>query len=197
MKGSLVLASASPRRRELLDQIGVRYRVHAVDIDEMPMAMELAQDYVHRVAAEKSAQCLLELKDGGHILAADTSVVIDGQILGKPADREQGEAMLNLLSGKTHQVMTALSLRCIGNDNDVKHFQALSITQVGFRKIKAEEIRAYWHTGEPLGKAGAYAIQGLASVFIKSIKGSYSGVMGLPLFETAQLLSKHGIKIIT
>ncbi|KAF3978526.1 MAG: septum formation inhibitor Maf [Methylococcales symbiont of Iophon sp. n. MRB-2018] len=196
MKEQLVLASASPRRKELLDQIGVSYRIHAVTIDETPIPSELPQDYVQRVAAEKSAQCLVELKPLSFILAADTSVVIDGQILGKPIDREQAELMLTLLSGKTHQVMTAVSLRTAGIDGSHKHFQILSVTNVCFRKINRNEIAAYWRTGEPLGKAGAYAIQGVASIFVQSIEGSYSGVMGLPLFETAELLSKQGIKII-
>jgi|AJXC01.1.fsa_nt_gi septum formation protein len=196
MKEQLILASASPRRRELLDQIGVSYRVHVLEVDETPRSLELPQDYVYRVAAAKSAACLAALKCECPVLSADTSVVIEGQILGKPNDREQAESMLTQLAGKTHQVMTAVSLRCAVNGEEKTHFQALSITEVCFRPIGRKEIQSYWETAEPQGKAGAYAIQGLASIFVESINGSYSGVMGLPLFETAALLSKQGIKII-
>ncbi len=193
MSEQLILASASPRRRELLDQIGVTYIVHPVDIDETPKDREAAKDYVSRVAAEKSAACVSEVTHFLPVLAADTSVVIDGQILGKPKNREHGMTMLNQLSGKTHSVYSAISFRSHCKN---KHFQALSKTEVRFRNISPEEIQSYWDTGEPEGKAGAYAIQGLASVFVESIKGSFSGVVGLPLFETAELLSKQGIKII-
>ena len=189
----LILASASPRRKELLDQIGVSYIVYPVDIDETPKDREEPLDYVSRVAAEKSAVCINEVTHFLPVLAADTSVVIDGQILGKPKNREHAMTMLNQLSGNTHSVYSAISLR---SEYENKHFQALSKTEVRFRKISSEEIQSYWETGEPEGKAGAYAIQGLASVFVESIKGSFSGVVGLPLFETAELLSKQGIKII-
>jgi len=197
MTEQIILASASPRRQELLQQIGVSYQVQAIDIDESPNYLENPQDYVHRMAAEKSLACAAKLPKENFILAGDTSVVIENQILGKPLDLQDAEAMLSQLSGKTHQVMTAISLRHSGKNEEHKHSQILSITEVCFRKITIEEIRAYWQTGEPQGKAGAYAIQGLASIFVASIKGSYSGVMGLPLFETAKLLSKQGIKIIT
>ena len=193
MNEQLILASASPRRKELLDQIGVSYIVHPVDIDETPKDREVAMDYVVRVAAEKSAACVSELTHFLPVLAADTSVVLDGQIMGKPKNREHAMTMLNQLSGKTHRVYSAISLR---SQCENKHFQVLSMTEVRFRKISTEEIQSYWDTGEPEGKAGAYAIQGLASVFVESIKGSFSGVVGLPLFETAELLSKQGIKII-
>ena len=193
MNEQLILASASPRRKELLDQIGVRYIVNPVDIDETPKDREMALDYVGRVAAEKSAACVSELIDFLPVLAADTSVVLDGQIMGKPKNREHAMTMLSQLSGKTHNVYSAISLR---SQCENKHFQALSKTEVRFRNISPEEIQSYWDTGEPKGKAGAYAIQGLASVFVESIKGSFSGVVGLPLFETAELLSKQGIKII-
>jgi len=193
MKEQLILASASPRRKELLDQIGVSYIVHPVDIDETPKDKEVALDYVCRVAAEKSAVCMSEARHLLPVLAADTSVVIDGQIMGKPENRVHAMAMLSQLSGKTHSVYSAVSLRVQGEN---KHFQALSKTEVTFRKISSGEIQSYWNTGEPEGKAGAYAIQGLASVFVESIKGSFSGVVGLPLFETAALLSKQGIRII-
>ena len=193
MNEQLILASASPRRMELLDQIGVRYIVHPVDIDETPKDKEVALDYVCRVAAEKSAACVSELIDSLPVLAADTSVVLNGQIMGKPKNREHAMTMLNQLSGQTHSVYSAISLRSQCKN---KHYQALSKTEVRFRIISPEEIQSYWDTGEPKGKAGAYAIQGLASIFVDSIKGSFSGVVGLPLFETAELLSKQGIKII-
>ncbi len=196
MKEQLVLASASPRRKELLDQIGVNYRVYSVNIDETPKPSELPVDYVDRVAADKSAACLRELQCQLPVLAADTSVVVDGQILGKPENKAHAEIMLNQLSGNIHSVFSAVSLRCQGNGYEDQHFCALSVTEVRFRKIDRGEIKAYWETGEPQGKAGGYAIQGLASVFVESIKGSYSGVVGLPLFETAELLSKQGILIL-
>lgn len=194
MTVQLILASASPRRQELLAQIGVRYNVDAVDIDETPKPNELPVAYVVRIAAEKSARCV---HNDRHrtlpVLAADTSVVIDGDILGKPENEAHAERMLRQLSANIHKVYTAVSLRSI----DGQHYQILSETEVKFRPISNKEIQAYWQTGEPQGKAGGYAIQGLASVFVESINGSFSGVVGLPLFETAQLLSKQGINIIT
>ncbi len=194
MNNKIILASASPRRKELLDQIGVSYIVHPVDIDETPKVAEPARQYVKRVAEEKSAACLGLLDSALPILAADTSVVVDGQILGKPENEVHGIAMLRQLSGTTHTVYSAVSFR--GADQAFHH-QALSVTEVTFRHVETREFEAYWETGEPQGKAGAYAIQGLASIFVESIKGSFSGVMGLPLFETAALLSKQGIKVIT
>lgn len=196
MTEQLILASASPRRKELLDQIGISYRVHPVDIDETPKQNEVAQDYVVRIAAEKS-EAAIKIAKGLPVLAADTSVVIDGYILGKPENEEHARQMLTQLSGTIHAVYTAVSLRRRGQQSDDYHyFQALSKTEVKFRPISSQEIKAYWQTGEPQGKAGSYAIQGLASIFVESITGSFSGVVGLPLFETAKLLSKQGIKVI-
>jgi septum formation protein len=195
MNAQLILASASPRRKELLDQIGVRYIVHSVDIDETPNQAEVAKDYVIRVAAEKSKACFDAVDSLLPILAADTSVVIDGQILGKPENEAHAKEMMKQLSGRTHIVYSAVSLRISDYEIKTKHFQALSLTEVSFRKINSAEIKAYWQTGEPQGKAGGYAIQGLASIFVQSINGSFSGVVGLPLFETAELLSKQGIII--
>ena len=194
MNKQLVLASSSPRRKELLDQIGVRYVVHPVDIDERPKQGEEPLIYVVRMAAEKSAACITELNPALPVLAADTSVVVEEQILGKPENKEEAVDMLNLLSGNTHRVYSAVSLRAVGKDK--RHLQAVSMTEVTFRKINENEIQSYWQTGEPEGKAGAYAIQGLARACVASIRGSYSGVVGLPLFETAELLSKQGIKVI-
>ena len=189
MTKHIILASASPRRKELLDQIKVIYEVYPVDIDETPKPNETPLDYVQRVAAEKSATCVAQLNPSVPVLAADTSVILNGVIMGKPKDQRDALAMLMQLSGKTHQVYTALSLR--GRE----HSQVVSKTDVTFRTLTEQEILTYWQTGEPLDKAGSYAIQGLGGVFVESIKGSFSGVVGLPLFETAQLLSKQGIEL--
>lgn len=191
MTPQLVLASASPRRSELLNQIGIRHQINAVDIDESPWPHESPLAYVERVASEKSAACRALLQVDLPVLAADTSVVCDGVIMGKPEHKQHAIEMLSRLSGRSHQVYSAVSLR------GVHHWQAVSVSEVRFRHVSHEEIEAYWQTGEPCDKAGAYAIQGLASVFIESITGSFSGVMGLPLFETAQLLAKQGISVIT
>lgn len=190
MSASIILASASPRRRELLDQIGVSYLVKPVDLDETPSANESPLAYVQRIAAEKSALCLAQSTDNLPVLAADTAVICKGLILGKPKDQADGLAMLSLLSGATHQVYSAVSLR--GRE----HWQAVSVTEVTFRSLSEREMLAYWQTGEPADKAGGYAIQGLGGIFVAAIKGSFSGVVGLPIFETAELLSKHGIKIL-
>lgn len=196
MNEQLILASASPRRKELLEQLNLNYIVYPVDIDETPRQSETAVDYVTRVAAEKSKVCIERGQNSHPVLAADTSVVISENILGKPKDETHAANMLAQLSGNTHYVYSAISLRLNGEISESSHFQSLSITEVTFRKISAKEIKAYWQTGEPQGKAGGYAIQGLASIFVESIKGSFSGVVGLPLFETAELLSKSGIRII-
>jgi septum formation protein len=196
MNEQLILASASPRRKELLDQINLRYFVYPVDIDETPHECEAAVDYVTRVAAEKSKACIEQGHNSLPVLAADTSVVIGEHILGKPIDEAHAAIMLNKLSGKVHSVYSAISLRLNGDISEKSHFQTLSITEVKFRQITREEIKAYWKTGEPEGKAGGYAIQGVGSIFVESMKGSFSGVVGLPLFETAELLSQHGIRII-
>jgi septum formation protein len=185
----IILASASPRRKELLDQIRVRYKVYPVDIDETPLPDELPLDYVQRLAAEKSAACKVQLNTELPVLAADTAVILGRVILGKPKDQADAEAMLTQLSGKTHQVYSAVSLR------GRVHSQAVSMTEVTFRCLTEREILDYWHSGEPVDKAGGYAIQGMGGVFVESIKGSFSGVVGLPLFETAELFSKQGIEL--
>lgn len=190
MTAQIILASASPRRRELLDQINISYRVNPVDLDETQLPDEAPLDYVRRLAAEKSAACVAQLGDNLPVLAADTAVVLDDLVLGKPKDRDDALAMLRLLSGKMHRVYSAISLR------GLEHGQAMSITEVTFRTLTECEIAAYWQSGEPADKAGSYAIQGLGCVFVESIRGSFSGVVGLPLFETAELLSRQGIGII-
>ena len=190
MTAQIILASNSPRRTELLTQLGVNHQVYAVDIDETPFKNESPLDYVQRVAAEKSAACLRLNQTQYPILAADTAVVMNNQIMGKPRDQQHAAQMLRCLSGQTHQVYSAISFR------GKKHWQRVNITEVTFRSIQTFEMVAYWNTGEPKDKAGGYAIQGQGSIFIEFIKGSFSGVMGLPLFETAEILTKQGIKII-
>ena len=189
MPVQIILASASPRRKELLDQIKVSYRIYPVNLDETPFPNETPLDYVQRVAAEKSAACMAQLKTETPVLAADTAVILGNVIMGKPKDQADALAMLTKLSGKTHQVYSAISLR--GRE----HSQAVSITEVTFRRLTEREMLDYWHSGEPFDKAGSYAIQGMGCAFVESIKGSFSGVVGLPLFETAELLSKQGIKL--
>lgn len=189
MTAQIILASASPRRMELLDQIKVTYRVNPVDVDETPLSNEAPLDYVRRLAAEKSAVCAAQLGDSLPVLAADTTVVLGGLIMGKPKDRDDAFAMLRQLSGKMHRVYSAISLR--GRE----HGQAVSVTEVTFRPLTESEIAAYWQSGEPADKAGSYAIQGMGGVFVESINGSFSGVVGLPLFETAELLSRQGIEL--
>ena len=190
MAAQIILASASPRRLKLLKQIGIEAVVYPVTINESPHPEEQPDAYVQRIAAEKSRQCLLSMHSPLPKLAADTAVVIDGRILGKPKNKDDALKMLAALSGRTHQVYSAVSLR------GRRHGQALNVTEVTFREINEPERLLYWHTGEPSDKAGGYAIQGMASGFIESIKGSYSGVMGLPLFETAELLKKEGIDFL-
>jgi septum formation protein len=190
----LYLASGSPRRRELLQQIGVSFRVLGTGVDETTLPDEAPAAYVARLAAAKAeagwravAGAAVLAADTA-VLAADTAVVIDGGILGKPADRADGQRMLLRLSGRTHEVLTAVALRSAHGLNS-----RLSRSEVTFRRIGEREARAYWETGEPADKAGGYAIQGRAAVFVAHLRGSYSGVMGLPLFETAELLEQAGV----
>ena len=181
------LASVSPRRHELLAQIGVPHTVVAADIDESVRTGEAPRDYVLRMARQKA----LTVRERGAtlpVLAADTTVVLDNTIFGKPRDRDEGLAMLGRLSGRTHEVLTAVVL---ANSRDVT--LRLSVSTVRLRGLTSEECAAYWETGEPRDKAGGYAIQGAAAVFIESLSGSYSGVMGLPLFETGELLRAAGV----
>jgi septum formation protein len=189
MSVQIILASASPRRQELLDQIKVAYNVYPVDLDETPLPDEAPLAYVRRLAAEKSAACKAQLNTDIPVLAADTAVILGRVIMGKPKNQADALAMLAQLSGKTHQVYSAISLR--GRE----HGQAVSITEVTFRRLSEREMQDYWHSGEPLDKAGSYAIQGRGGVFVESIKGSFSGVVGLPLFETAELLANQGIEL--
>jgi septum formation protein len=181
------LASASPRRRELLAQIGVPHAVTGAHIDESVLPGEVPRDYVQRMARSK-ALVVWEQDRSLAVLAADTTVVLDNAIFGKPQDRADCIRMLATLSGRTHQVLTAVAL---ASEKGIA--LRLSVSDVRFRTLTGEECAAYWDTGEPRDKAGAYAIQGRAAVFVESLIGSYSGVMGLPLFETAELLRAASI----
>jgi septum formation protein len=188
---SILLASASERRRALLAQIGVRHEVLATDLDESQRDGEAAHDYVARLAREKAAAAVRRLgaRAGLPVLAADTAVVLDGRVYGKAADEDECVAILSALAGRTHEVLTAIALLHAGGLS-----VASSASRVSFRAIGEAECRRYWATGEPAGKAGAYAIQGLGAVFVSRIEGSHSGVMGLPLYETAALLDAAGVR---
>jgi septum formation protein len=183
------LASASPRRHALLAQIGVPHVVRAADIDETTRPGERPADYVRRLAHSKSL-AVRALGVALPVLAADTVVVIDAQLLGKPADEAEGVAMLERLSGRTHRVLTAVAIALAHGAPGVR----LSESTVRLRALTRAECVAYWRTGEGRDKAGGYAIQGRGAVFIEHLSGSYSGVMGLPLFETAELLREAGVR---
>jgi septum formation protein len=182
----ILLASASPRRSELLSQIGVAHLIRPVDVDESVRPGEAPSAYVMRLAETKAAALWDRLP--GHerapVLAADTTVAMEGEIFGKPADAGEARAMLTRLSGRTHEVHTAVAIR-----HALGAAARLSSSSVSLRELTDEEIEAYWATGEPADKAGGYAVQGRAAVFIRHIAGSYSGIMGLPLFETWELLA--------
>jgi septum formation protein len=180
---ALVLASQSPRRRQLLALLGVPFRVQPAAVDETPRAGEAPAAYVARTAADKARAV-----NAPAVLAADTAVVLDDSILGKPLDRDDAEAMLRRLSGREHSVFTAVVLRCGGEDH------AVTVrTAVTFDRLDAARIDAYLATDEPWDKAGAYGIQGLAGAFVRSLSGSYSNVVGLPLVETRELLLAAGL----
>ena len=183
----LQLASKSPRRRELLDQLGIKYSIVDVNVDEGVLDGEVALDYVKRVATRKS-QVGLEAFPGKVTLGADTAVVLSGDIMGKPRDERHAREMLRQLSGKVHQVMTAVCF-----SDTTRSECRVSVVDVWFRHLSDEDIDRYISMGESWDKAGAYAIQGLASAFIERIDGSYSAVVGLPLFETAELCSVFSI----
>ncbi len=183
----LLLASQSPRRRELLNQIGVPHEVIGVDVDEQRLPGEVPDAYVHRLALAK-AQSGQANRPHHSVLGADTAVVVDDRILGKPRDQEDALHMLVSLSGREHQVLTGVVLL------NVDHaYYRLSSSTVRMRTLSRAEALSYWRSGEPADKAGAYAIQGKGAVFISHLSGSYSGVMGLPLFETAELLALAGL----
>jgi septum formation protein len=191
----IYLASSSPRRRELLEQIGVSYAVLPADVHEHSLDGEAPEVYVLRLALEKARAVRARLPTGDThpVLGADTAVVFHGEILGKPRDAEDAVSTLIQLAGERHQVMTAVAM--VGPDGE-EHTR-LSVSSVQFRPITLDEARAYWDSGEPADKAGGYAIQGKGAVFVERLEGSYSGVMGLPLFETAELLGCFGIPMLT
>ena len=186
----LYLASQSPRRRELLEQVGVRFGTVSIDVPEMRAPGEPPEDYVSRVAREKAGAGLLQLSGVREavVLGADTEVVLDDDVFGKPDDRAHAVAMLRRLSGRTHRAISAVW--CM---NGGREEHALSITEVTFAALTDADIAAYVDTGESTGRAGAYAVQGRAAAFVSRLSGSYSGVMGLPLFETVALLRRFGI----
>lgn len=184
----LILASASPRRRELLGQCACAFAVVPSATDETWLAAEAASDYVLRVAADKARAVWAEHPDAC-VLGSDTAVVLDGRVLGKPADAEEARAMLTDLSGRTHEVLSAVAL--IGPDGRCR--TRLSVTRVEFAPLPVAWIDAYAASGDGLDKAGAYGIQNSAGLWIRRIEGSYTGVVGLPLFETAALLREAGL----
>lgn len=186
------LASHSPRRRQLLEQLGLTFDVLAVDVDETPLEDEAPADYVQRLALAKASQAEqgLAMACRRPVLAADTAVVVDRQILGKPHNRDDGLAMMALLSGRKHEVYTGMAL--VAEQSQL----CVNRSTVCFRETTGVEREAYWATGEPHDKAGAYAIQGKGAMFVESLVGSYSGVMGLPLYEAAGLLALAGIRVL-
>ncbi|UXD86395.1 Maf family protein [Thalassolituus hydrocarboniclasticus] len=185
----LILASASPRRRELLQQIGVKFRIEVADIDETPLSAEHPAAYVARLALGKAQKIAAE-NPGCVVLGSDTTVVLDDEILGKPENADDAARMLAALAGRRHQVMTAVALV----KDDQQRVQTV-ITNVHFAPLSAAQISAYVATGEPADKAGAYGIQGLGAVLVDAIEGSYSNVVGLPLTETAAMLQQFDIPI--
>lgn len=197
----IYLASKSPRRRELLKQIGIQFELlmmreqsPRVDVDEAPLRDESAHVYVQRIVLLKSAMAAKAMQERRLpprlIVTADTTVTIDGEVLGKPVDRDDAVRMLKRLAGQSHQVLTAIA---VATGNEVKH--ALSTSFVAFAPLSGDEIKRYVDSGEPMDKAGGYAVQGLAARFIVKLSGSYSGVMGLPLYETTTLLRQCGMPI--
>ncbi len=187
MNPLLYLASTSPRRRELLATLGVEFDVIPVDTDERALDGEAPGDMVLRLAMAKAEATTL----GDFVLGADTVVVLGERVLGKPRDADDAVDMLLALSGRTHAVMTGVALKSPSGTR-----VALSITDVRFREIDRDEAHRYWQSGEPGDKAGAYGIQGLGGMFVSSIEGSYSGVMGLPVFETVELLKSAGFDLL-
>ncbi|PXF31709.1 septum formation protein Maf [Pokkaliibacter plantistimulans] len=184
----LILASQSPRRRELLTQIGAEFTVQVADIDETPLVDEDPAAYVERLAIEK-AQAVARLQgDDVAVLGSDTSVVLDGEILGKPLDQADAVRTLVKLGGREHQVLTAIAIVTAG-----QVFSRVITTDVSMMPVSAAQAEAYWMTGEPADKAGSYGIQGKGGVLVAGVRGSYSAVVGLPLHETALLLAEAGV----
>jgi septum formation protein len=187
---TLHLASTSPRRREILASLGLKFEVVPVDVDETPLVGESPGEMVLRLSVAKAQAA--EIGAGGVALGSDTAVVIENEVLGKPHDRDNCLDMLGQLSGRAHRVLTGVAL-----NHRMGTATALSQTEVYFREISRDEALAYWQSGEPRDKAGAYAIQGLGGAFVERIEGSYTGVVGLPVFETIELLRAAGIDVLT
>jgi septum formation protein len=188
--GFIYLASASPRRAELLTQLGLEFEVVPADLDESLLEGEACAEYVQRLSLEKARTVWANLaSDRATVLAADTVVVLDDRAMGKPINQEDGLRMLSELSGRSHEVFTAVSV-----SNEAREATVLSRSIIRFRAISRAESVAYWQGGEPVDKAGGYAIQGKGAIFVEELHGSYSGVMGLPLFETARLLNNFGYR---
>lgn len=188
---TLYLASQSPRRRQLLEQIGVAFRVIDLDIPESRAAGESAEAYVSRVARDKAAAGLARVAEDAAavVLGADTEVLLDDEVFGKPGDGDAAVSMLTRLSGRTHRVVSVVW--CM---NACEQAHAVSVSEVTFAALSRASIEAYVATGESFGRAGAYAIQGRAAAFVSHLSGSYSGVMGLPVFETSGLLRRFGVQ---
>lgn len=192
----LLLASRSPRRAELLRQLGLRFEVLPADIEEIPDAGQAPGEYALATALAKARAVAAVARRPLPVLGADTDVALDQDILGKPADRAAALDMLARLSGRSHQVYSAVAvIHDCGTDGGARFDTALSVTEVSFGTITPDEARAYWDSGEPADKAGAYAIQGLAARWVREIRGSYTGVVGLPLYETVQLLSRFDVSL--
>lgn len=189
MTAKLILASTSARRRELLQALGLQFTVHGTDIDETPYPGEAVNDLVLRLAMSKARAVMAGTAN--LVIGADTEVVLGGRAFGKPQNKDDALTMLSALSGRSHEVMTGVAVACHDRVET-----ALSVTRVRFRDIDPDEACHYWHTGEPRGKAGAYAIQGRGGLFVEAIAGSYSGVVGLPVFETAGLLRRFGYDVL-
>jgi septum formation protein len=187
---TLLLASSSPRRREILSALGLRFEVQETAVDESVLPGETPEQMVLRLAATKANAAAAG--SGDFVIGADTAVVLDGSMLGKPVDRADAVEMLLRLSGRRHCVLTGVALR---GPQGVR--SALSRTEVSFREISRDEALAYWQSGEPGDKAGAYGIQGLGGMFVENVAGSYSGVVGLPVFETTELLRHAGFDLLT
>lgn len=186
----LILASASPRRLELLQQIGVRAQALPVDLDERVLPGESACDFVRRLACEKAEAGFARTEGELPALGSDTAVVLGERIMGKPVDEADAVAMLQALSGQSHQVMTAVAVT-----NGQRTAVDVVVTEVHFNAISPAQAHAYWESGEPCDKAGGYGIQGLGAIFVRHISGSYSAVVGLPLSETATLLSDFNVPV--
>ena len=185
------LASSSPRRHEILAALGVKFAAAGVDVNETRYAGEPVAHMVVRLAVAKATAARANVDQSLPVIGADTAVAIDDQVLGKPGSQDEALTMLATLSGRTHKVLTGVALDYAGEVRT-----ATSVTEVRFREIGPDEAKCYWQSGEPLGKAGAYAVQGIGGIFVEDISGSYSGVVGLPAFETAALLADAGLDVL-